>query len=157
MKSSPRSILAATLLTTACTYGPAQRRTWIDGALARPETRVFAAIIRSEVRRDPTGLAAFPDGGRAKTSEQSVTVYLADADAQTVRRIARLPAPSEVRTAFGTTMLGWQGTTLYLVLTGCPGSECYGSLTRRLAYRVEENGTTERAQRVPTNLEHLEL
>lgn len=105
------------------------------------------------MRRDPTGLATFPDGGRSKTSEQSVTIYLADVDAQTVRRIVRLAAPPEVRTAFGTTMLGWQGTTLYLVLTGCAGSECYGNLLHRLTYRVDEDGTAERAQTEPTNLE----
>jgi hypothetical protein len=154
VKTSSRSLLALALLTTACTYGPAQRRIWIDGALVRPETRIFAAIVRSEVRRDPTGLAAFPDGGRAKISDQSVAVYLADADAQTVRRIAQLPAPTGVRTSLGATMLGWQGATLYLVLTGCAGSECYGNLTRRLAYRVNENGTAERADTIPANLEH---
>jgi hypothetical protein len=138
----------------ACTYGPAQRRSQIDDALVRPESRTFAATVRSETRRDPTGLSTFPDGGRAKISDQSVTIYLADADAQTVRRIAQLPAPAEVRTSFASTMLGWKGTTLYVVVTGCPGSECYGRLTRRLAYRVDENGAVAPVDSVPPDLEH---
>jgi hypothetical protein len=138
----------------ACTYGPAQRRTQIDGALVRPETRTIAATVRSEVRRDPTGVSTFPDGGRAKISDQSVTIYFADADAQTVRRVGQLAAPAEVRTSFSTTMLGWRGTSLFLVLTGCPGSECYGSLTRRLTYRVDENGAIARIDSLPPNLEH---
>lgn len=141
------------LCSCACTYGPAQRRSQIDGALVRPETRVFAATVRSEVRREPTGLSTFPDGGRAKISDQSVTIYFADADAQTVRRAGRLAAPAEVRTSFGTTMLGWKGATLYLVLTGCPGSECYGNLTRRLTYRVDENGVIAPVDSVPRQLE----
>lgn len=149
-----RATVALALFACACTYGPAQRRTQIDGALVRPESRTFAATVRSEIRRDPTGLSAFPDGGRAKLSDQSVTIYLADADAQTVRRVAQLPAPTAVQTSFATTMLGWKGTTLYLVLTGCPGSECYGTLTRRLTYRVDENGAVAPVDSVPPDLEH---
>jgi len=149
-----RAAVALTLFACACTYGPAQRRARIDGALVRPESRTFAATVRSEIRRDPTGLSAFPDGGRAKISDQSVTIYLADADAQTVRRIARLSAPVEVQTSFATTMLGWKGTTLYLVLTGCPGSECHGGLTQRMAYRVDESGAVAPVDSVPKDLEH---
>ena len=145
---------AAALCMCACTYGPPQHRLEIDGVLARPETRTFAATVRSEIRRDPTGISTFPDGGRAKISDQSVTIYVADADAQIVRRVGQLPAPSEVQTSFSTTMLGWRGATLYLVLTGCPGSECYGKLLRRLPYRVDENGGIARVDSVPPNLEH---
>ena len=62
--------------------------------------------------------------------------------------------PVEVQTSFASTMLGWKGTTLYLVLTGCPGSECPGGLTQRLAYRVDDSGAVALVDSVPKDLEH---
>ena len=142
---------------SACTYGPVQHRINIAGAVARPETRMFAAIVWSELRREPTGLAAFPDGGVPKIRDQSVTLYVADVDAQTVRRIGRIPVPAEVENSHGAFLLGWKGSAFYVQLSGCrprPGSECWGPLERHIAFRAGEDGTITRVDSVPPNLEH---
>jgi hypothetical protein len=142
---------------SACTYGPVQHRINIAGAVARPETRTFAVIVWSELRREATGLAAFPDGGVPKIRDQSVTLYVADVDEQTVRRMGQIPVPAEVENSHGAFLLGWKGSAFYVQLSGCQprsGSECWGPLERHIAFRAAEDGTITRVDSVPPNLEH---
>jgi hypothetical protein len=153
-RAQPLTFLWALCL-TACTYGPAQHRVWIKQAEGRPETRTFAAIVQSQVRREATGLAAFPDGGKAKISDQLVTMYVADVDQRVVRRMGQIPVPAEVYEAFEPFLLGWKGPAFYVQLSGCPRhrSECWGKLTRRIFYRVGEDGAIARVDSVPRPLE----
>jgi hypothetical protein len=137
------------LVLTACTYGPLETRRTIDGALPRPNTRVFAAAVRSEVFRPPVGIAKFPDGGVERVERQSVTFYAGDVDAGTVRSLATLAAPKEVWTGFHTTMLGWTSDAVYAVLTGCPHSGCDPRSTNRLIYRIALDGTLTRVGEPP--------
>lgn len=155
MRRAQRLTFVWALCQTACTYGPAQHRVWIKQAEGRPETRTFAAIVQSQVRREATGLAAFPDGGSPRIADQAVTIYVADVDQRTVRRIGRIPVPSEVDRAFEPFLLGWKGAALYLQFSGCPrhSSECWGQLTRLIFYRVGEDGAIVRVDSVPRPLE----
>lgn len=137
-----RPLLA--LVLSACTYGPLETRRTIDGALPRPNTRVFAAAVRSELFRPPVGIAKFPDGGAERVERQAVTFYAGDIDAGTVRSLATLAAPNEVWTGFHITMLGWTSDAVYAVLTGCPRSECDPRSTNRLIYRIALDGTLTR-------------
>lgn len=151
-----RSSLLCALSLSACTYGPVQHRVQIADAVARPETRTFAAIVWSALRREATGVAAFPDGGVAKIRDQVVTLYLADVDRQTVRRIGRISVPPEVESANGAALLGWKGSAFYVQLSGCRprrGSECWGALVHHIAFRVGDDGTIARVDGVPPNLE----
>ena len=155
MRPAHTLIFVWMLCLSGCTYGPAQHRVWIKQAEGRPETRTFAAIVQSQVRREATGIAAFPDGGSPKITDQVVTVYVADVDQRIARRIGQIPVPPEVDRAFEPFLLGWKGPSFYLQFSGCPrhSSECWGKLTRYVYYRVGEDGTIARVDRVPQRFE----
>lgn len=152
----PRSLtIAALLAMSACTYGPPQHRIQIQQAEGRPESRTFAAIVWSEVRREATGLAAFPDGGVAKIRDQSVTIYVADVDQRTVRRVGQIRIPPEMENSRQPFLPGWKGSSFYVQVSGCPNphAECNDKILRRAAYRVDENGMMTRVDTVPPRLE----
>ena len=152
-----RAVLVFTLvvLAAACTYGPPRRRVWIEQAEGRPETRTFAAIVWSEVRREATGLAAFPDGGVPKLRDQSVTIYVADVDKRTVRRIGQIRIPPEMENSHQPFLPGWKGSSFYVQVSGCPDphAECGDKQLRRAAYRIDEDDTITRVDSVPRPLE----
>ena len=118
-RRSPVALCCA--LIASCTYGPPTKRVTIDGAVARTNTHTFAAIIRTEVSRSPTGLSKFSGGGAEKKVEQVVTAYAGDVDSGTVRPLGKISAPKEVWTAFQATLLGLRSDGVYALLTGCPG------------------------------------
>jgi hypothetical protein len=152
----PRSLtIAGVLAMSACTYGPPQHRIQIQQAEGRPETRTFAAIVWSEVRREATGLAAFPDGGVPRIRDQSVTIYVADVDQRAVRRVGQIRIPPEMENSRQPFLPGWKGSSFYVQLSGCPNphAECNDKILRRAAYRVDEDGTMTRVDTVPRPLE----
>lgn len=156
--SSPRArwlALAGIACISACTYGPPVHRVWIEQAEGRPESRTFAAIVWSEVRQEATGLAAFPDGGVPKLTEQTVTIYIADVDRRTVRRAGQIRIPREMTNARPPFLPGWKGSSFFVQVSGCPGSraECNDSRLNRAAYRIDDDGTITRTDSVPRPLE----
>jgi hypothetical protein len=155
MRRARALTIAGVLATSACTYGPAQHRVQIEQAQVRPETRTFAAIVSSEVRREATGLAAFPDGGSPKIRDQAVTVYLGDADQHIVRRVGQILIPPEIEEYPSPYLRGWQGSSLYFTVSGCPqrGAECGEKTRRQISYRVDEDGTMTRVDAMPQHLE----
>jgi hypothetical protein len=158
--SGPRApwlmLMAAICLSaSACTYGPPQHRVWIQQAEGRPETRTFAAIVWSEVRREATGLAAFPDGGVPKLSEQAVTIYVADLDRRATRRVGQIRIPREMELSHEPFLPGWRGSSFFVQISGClnPHAECNDRNLNRAAYRIDEDGTIARVDSVPRPLE----
>ena len=145
----------AVFFLSACTYGPPRRRVWIQQAEGRPETRVFAAIVWSEVRREATGLAAFPDGGVPKISDQSVTIYVADVNQRSARRVGRIVVPRDMENSREPFLPGWQGSSFYVQIAGCPNphAECNARRVNRAAYRVDQDGTIARVDSLPRLLE----
>ena len=143
-RRSPVALCCA--LIASCSHGPPAKRVTIDGAVARTNTRTFAAIIRTEVSRSPTGLSKFPGGGAEKKVEQVVTVYSGDVDSGTVRPLGKIAAPKEVWTAFHATLLGLRSDGVYAVLTGCPGSDCGSTPPTRLYYRFGFDGAVQRLE-----------
>jgi hypothetical protein len=141
------------LALVACTYGPRQSRYTMDGLMPRPNTRTFAAAIRTVVFRPPAGISTFPDGGAQRTEEQFVTVFAGDVDSGTVRLLYKLAAPTEVISGFQITILGWKPDAMYAVVTGCPRIECGAADGRRLYYRFALDGSAERIPELPTDLE----
>ena len=146
---------ALCLSASACTYGPPHHRVWIQQAEGRPETRTFAAIVWSEVRREATGLAAFPDGGVPKLTEQAVTIYVADVDRRTARRVGQIRIPRDMELSHEPFLPGWRGSSFFVQISGCPNphAECNDKNLNRAAYRVDEDGTITRVDSVPRPLE----
>src|SRR5262249_19365747 len=70
--------LGAVLLTAGCGYGPVEYSVeW--PVIGTDSTASFAVIaLPFEEIRKPTGLYAFPDGGKAKIGRQGVSTYLCD-------------------------------------------------------------------------------
>ena len=150
---SLNAIAAACL--AACSYGPPRHRVGIQQAEGRPETRTFAAIVWSEVRREATGLAAFPDGGVPKITDQSLTIYIADVDRLTARRVGEVRIPREMENSREPFLPGGQGSSFYVQVSGCPGAhaECNDKRLNRAAYRIDEDGTITHVDSVPRPLE----
>lgn len=142
-RRSPVALCCA--LIASCTYGPPTKRVTIDGAVARTNTHTFAALIRTEVSRSPTGLSKFSGGGAEKKVEQVVTAFAGDVDSGTVRPLGKISAPKEVWTAFQATLLGLRSDGVYALLTGCPG-DCGTKPPTRLYYRFGFDGAVQRLE-----------
>jgi hypothetical protein len=117
------------------------------------DKRRFAALVRTEVTRPPTGLAKFPDGGAEKIDDQFVTVYVGDVDSGTVRPLGKVSAPKEVWTAFQTTLLGMKTDGVYAVLTGCAKPDCGKTPPTRVYYRFGFDGAVQRLDERPVDVE----
>ncbi len=79
--------LLAVLLLAGCSFGPPVYEGKIDSAVLLGDGRIALGYSQL-VWRNPEGLAAFPDGGRAQIIHNQVLVALVDSDGRT-REIAR--------------------------------------------------------------------
>ena len=79
----------------SCTYGPLTRQAMITNVALRPGTTDFVAAVHVRIFRPPTGLSAFPDGGKQKTLEEYGLFYLCDAHRRTASLLGRLNRPKE--------------------------------------------------------------
>lgn len=122
--------IAVLVLLAGCTYGPPEERAYIENVAIRPGSYQFAVAVLYTRFRPPTGISAFPDGGKPRYLEKSAAVYLVDASTDEIVEIARLQAPEQLQSSFGVHLVGWKGARLYVQLSGCPGPECYGDLRR---------------------------
>ena len=59
-------ILAMSLTLSGCTYGAPVIESKIVNILRIPDSRVIAILVQRTILKPPEGLAAFPDGGKAK-------------------------------------------------------------------------------------------
>lgn len=155
LRRTTRLLVIAAATPWACTYGPDHRRVRIEDVERRPETTTFAAMVWSELRRERTDFLPIPD--RVPSIHgQSVTLYVADGDAQTVRRIGEIPHPPEIRNVREATLLGWKGPAFYVRWYGCvtrPGAECRERDRRLIDFRVDEDGAVTRVGTAPSPLE----
>jgi hypothetical protein len=110
------TIVAAVM--AACTYGPMMFRATVTGHTMNAATSVFAVTVRYEEYRDPTGIAAFPDGGSARIVAEGVAYYACDTARAMVRRIAALARPKRYRGSFNPGVGPWVGDSLWLSLRG---------------------------------------
>lgn len=151
---SRAALVLAVFGATACTYGPIIQRHTLDAALPHTTTRRFVAIVRHEEFREPTGLAAFPDGGSLLMLKQWVDLYVGNVDDNSIRRVASITVPDEVWVAFGTGLAGWRADTAYARLTGCPRkTECSSARLNRLFVRVDPDGRVTMVADAPKDLE----
>ena len=125
------SFALASVLTVACTYGPAEDHVTVQNVSLKPDATLLAVIVKYERYRQATGLAAFPDGGVPLTLEQRANLYVIDLRSRSELYRGELPAPKNRRLSFNPWLVGWASDLVYFKITGCegsPGSECYGPL-----------------------------
>lgn len=137
------AILLACCALAACTYGPAETRRTIQNVALKPDGTRVAVLVKIESYRPATGLAAFPDGGVPKMLRQEGHLYVVDLVAPAVERRIRVPAPRQHRNSFNPWLIGWDGDSVYIGITGCagePGDECWGHVVTRTILELEDGG-----------------
>ncbi|HZW19265.1 MAG TPA: hypothetical protein VFF71_10715 [Luteimonas sp.] len=138
----PAVLMAALLVLASCTYGEQTRVLTFKYAIADDDSKVAILAMRYVLHR-PTGIAAFPDGGSPKVTDQAVEVYVVDPVSRKILYRHAVGPPGE-RGMVGLTawLSGWQADAVYVKLTGCePGfltsyRGCGDERRRTLAYRV---------------------
>ena len=123
----------------------------VEQVTAVPDSYRAYVVVSHDVFREPTGLSAFPDGGRAKFVTRSTRQYVVDSEARTVRAVMMHEASDSVWESYGGGVTGIVGDSVtYFTLHGCPrGGECYPPLTSFLVYRVPVAGEIERVGQMP--------
>ena len=142
------------LLAGACTYGPSQERVRIEQVMAVPDSYRAHVVVSHEVFHPPTGLSAFPDGGRAKFVTRRIRHYVVDSEARTVRELMTHEASDSVWESYGGGVTGLVDDDVsYLTVHGCPrGGECYPPLTNFRVYRVPLTGAIQRVDEMPAGV-----
>lgn len=91
----------------------------LEYAIADDESKAAISAERYVLHR-PTGIAAFPDGGSPKVTDQVVDVYVVDlASGKILYKHAIDPPGEGSMSGLSTWLLGWKGDDVYLKLTGC--------------------------------------
>lgn len=144
------SVLAVTLA-LACTYGPPEHRVTVEQVVRLGDTYQALVVVRHDTFRPPTGLSAFPDGGKARYERRGSATHWIDARSLTSRLLIRVEAPDSVWESHGARIAGLGGDSVaYLRLTGCPrGGECYPGIDRTAVFRLTLSGGVTRVDSVP--------
>jgi hypothetical protein len=137
------TLSSLSLLLAACTYGPPEDHVSVENVAVKPDASLAAAIVKYERYRPAAGLAAFPDGGVPAMLIQRADVYIVALPSGKIRVRESVAAPPVHELAFSPWLIGWEGDTLYLSITGCPGrpgGECYGPRVRTSTYSISPAG-----------------
>lgn len=141
----------ATCLVPGCTYGPDLQRATIDQVVRIGDSYRAVVLVRHDTYQLPTGLSAFPDGGKWRYSVRKAAQYLVDARTAEQWQLAEQDAPDELWESFGAWIAGLDDdSALYVRLNGCRrGGECWGDLVSRRSYRVSMHGALEPIDSIP--------
>lgn len=147
--------LALVALISGCTYGPVEERAVIAQVLRLGDSFQAIAVVQHDVFRRPTGLSAFPDGGRWRYLERRGIEYLIQGDTREIRELASQDAPDALWESFAAHVAGLDGDTVaYLRLTGCPrGGECYPGLQQQRVLRLSTSGVVRSMPDVPAGVD----
>lgn len=111
--------LAGGLLLMSCTYGERIRMLDFDQAVDGDGGKV-AVMVHHYLWHRPTGLAAFPDGGSPKITDEYVDVYLVDLHTRRILHAHTIEPSADGGFDVGSAWLaGWRDDVAYLKLTGC--------------------------------------
>ncbi len=151
-----RAVLATLVLLpialAGCTYAPPTWRHVVMNAMAQPREHRFAVVIISTQSREPKGLAAFPDGGKALILRQTARLWLCDPEVGRARLMARIERPKQLRSEYSTWIVGWDSTgdyrSIYLDVRGREG-ETSDTKVLRWLLKVEVGPDTSRAIAIP--------
>lgn len=147
----------ATLLMTlaGCSYGPARISVELENALAQPNSHTFAVAVSYGRVQDPTGLAAFPDGGSLKILERKARVYIVDTDSASIKLAADIEQVEGISRPTSVWIRGWQNGAAYFSISGYNGHSASGDDIRnmlRAYYRINPDSSVERIPSLPSNL-----
>ena len=140
-------------MATSCAYGPEEERVVLGQILGVGDSYQALVVTHYERFRRPTGLAAFPDGGKSRVLERRARLYLVDAAAHTASVLTERAAPDSLWESFSLSVRGLIGDTVsYVELTGCPrDGPCYPGLRRSLKLRVSMSGEVQAVAEIPTD------
>lgn len=147
--------IAALMLVASCTYGPQEERAFIGNVLVRPGTFQFAVAVGYARFQPPTGINAFPNGGIPYYLKQSAIVYLVDVSTNEILEIARIEAPEQLQTSFNVHLTGWKEGRVFIQLSGCPTTECYGDLLQFRHFELSSETTPSRMGSRPKNTDYV--
>ena len=150
-KRAARVLLGACAALTACTYAPAEERVRILQVIRVGDAYRAVVVAQYEEVQRPTGLSAFPDGGRWRYLRRRGIAFLLDADAHEIRPLVSLEAPDSLWESFTPWLAGLEGDSVaYLSLTGCPrGGECHPRLQQQRFVRLSLNGDSRAIDSIP--------
>lgn len=138
--------IAAFLALASCTYGEQTGMLELEYVVADDGSKAAITGQRYVLHR-PTGIAAFPDGGKPKVTDQVVDVYVVDlASRKLLYRHAIDPPGERSMSSLSTWPLGWKGDDVYVQLTGCesnPGASfkgCDDERRKTHVYKVSRQG-----------------
>jgi hypothetical protein len=144
MRSLPKLLLViiSTLGTSAvaCTYGPPELQVSIANHVTRRSDALFAFAVHYAWVRRPTGLSAFPDGGRWRTLNEAGAVYTCDTLSLAVERLWQSDRPDGIRSGFEPWMGPWTEDGLYVSLRGYRGQGPDRATFVRLDYVIDSAG-----------------
>jgi len=142
------ALLLAPLALPGCSYGPPTWRHQVMNAMAQPREHRFAVVVLSTLSREPRGLAAFPDGGKALVLRETAKLWLCDPERGTVRLMSRIERPKGVRSQYSAWIVGWDSTgdyrSIYLDVRGRAG-ETSDTKVLRWLLKIEVGPDTSRA------------
>jgi len=130
----------------ACTYARPTPMVRVANHVVRAGTDSIAVAVLAATRRRPTGLAAFPDGGIPRIEHQHALFYLcvphAVAPAPLLRRVAIVPRPDSLRSAFTPWVSDWDGADrLVASLRGYTTTESRPEAHRMVWMLIRLDGT----------------
>ena len=139
------------LLAATCTYAPEERRVVIEQIVRVGESYHGLVTVVAERFQRPTGLAAFPDGGKARVHERVATLYLVDASTRTHSTLTIQPAADSLWESFSARVAGLEADTVaYFRMTGCPrNGECHPRLQVVRTLRVTMTGEVQVVEGIP--------
>ena len=131
---------------SACTYAPPAPVVRVANHVVRPGTDSIAIAVVAATHRQPTGLAAFPDGGAPRVEREQGIFYLcvpnAVAPTPLLRRIAIVPRPDSLRSGFTPWVSDWDGPERFVAsLRGYTASESRPETHRTAWMIVHLDGT----------------
>jgi hypothetical protein len=143
------------MLVVGCTYGPQEERAQIENVAVRPDTLQFAVAVLYVRFQPATGITAFPNGGIPNYLEKTAIVHLVDVSTDEIVELARIEAPDQLQTGFSAWMTGWKGDAVFLQLSGCPDSECYGDLRRYRHFALSANAEPRKVGARPEDIDRI--
>jgi hypothetical protein len=142
------------LALTACTYAPEEERAVIAQIVRIGDSYRALVVVQHDTYRRPTGLSAFPDGGKWRYVERRAVEYLVDASERTIQRLAEQSAPDHLWESFAVHIPGVEGDSVaYLSMTGCPrDGECSPRLQRSSLQRLSTGGQVREVSELPAGV-----
>jgi hypothetical protein len=139
------------LLAAGCTHGPEEQRVVVGQIVRVGESDQALVTIQYERFQRPTGLNAFPDGGKARVYERIARLFLVNAVERTYATLMVQAAPDSLWESFNAGVGGVEADSVFFLhMTGClRGGECYPQLQNALTLRISMNGTVRTVRGVP--------